>query len=91
MSLPKFAVGMIAVALIIAGWSVFDGHSITTALVRAAISLAVLQAGYFVMVLVLAARLKPDEIGETSGDLDEPKAETQSDEKFSKSKTVLDP
>lgn len=59
MSLPKFIVGMMFALMIVAGWSYFDGASLGTILIRAAICAVVIQAGYFLLVYAMIARSTP--------------------------------
>ena len=56
MSLPKFIIGMAFALAIVVGWSILDGASIGTIIMRAIICAAIIQAGYFLLVFVMIAR-----------------------------------
>lgn len=66
MSAAKFVVGMLFVVAIVTVWSILDAASWGTIALRAIICAAVLQVGYFLIVLVLVGReparhrLRPD-------------------------------
>jgi len=56
MTLPKFIIGMIFVAAVVAVWSVLDSASWGAVLLRVAVCALVLQIGYFLVVLAMVAR-----------------------------------
>jgi exopolysaccharide production repressor protein len=63
MSLPKFTLGMIFALAIVVGWSIVDGASAGTIVVRAIICAAIVQAGYFLIVYAMIARSTPTPAG----------------------------
>jgi exopolysaccharide production repressor protein len=56
MSVPKFAIGMLFVVIVVVVWSVLDSASWTTVLLRAVICAVILQFGYFLIVLAMVGR-----------------------------------
>lgn len=53
MNLPKFLVGMVAVVLLIAVWSYFDGASSGVIAIRMGVTALLLQIGYFLIVFLM--------------------------------------
>jgi exopolysaccharide production repressor protein len=56
MSAAKFVVGMLFVVAVVTAWSILDAASWGTIALRAIICAAVLQLGYFLIVLIMVGR-----------------------------------
>jgi exopolysaccharide production repressor protein len=60
LTLPKFIFGMLLVVVAVSIWTAIDGYSLSAVIMRAIACAVILQVGYFVYVLVMVGRERPE-------------------------------